>query len=103
MYYNYKFMDEFDFSEDEVAKEFICPECNSKEEPEELFTSKGPPSDLSSKKSDPWDSVLQQMECVSCHMIIPAYLGQRWNDLSLEQAQKQWKDLYKKNNKKQKF
>jgi hypothetical protein len=33
-------------------------------------------------------------------MIIPAHLGERWNDLSLEQAQKQWKDLYKKNNKK---
>ena len=61
------------------------------------------PSDSTSKKSDPWDSVLNQMECVSCHMIIPAHLGERWDDLSLEQAQKQWKDLYKKNNKKQKF
>ena len=77
-------MDEFDFSEDEIAKEFICPECNSKQEPEELFTSKGPHPDSSSKKSDPWDGVLQQMKCVSCHMIIPAQLGQRWNDLSLE-------------------
>ena len=96
-------MDEFDFSEDEMAKEFICPECGSKEEPEELFISKGPPSNSSSKNSGPWDSVLQQMKCVSCHMIIPAHLGQRWNDLSLEQALKQWKDLYKKNNKKQKF
>ena len=97
-------MDEFDFSEDEVAKKFICPECNSKEEPaERILVSKDSPSDSTSKKSDPWDSVLNQMECVSCHMIIPAHLGERWDDLSLEQAQKQWKDLYKKNNKKQKF
>tara|TARA_B110000971_G_scaffold172123_1_gene176988 strand:+ start:4002 stop:4103 length:102 start_codon:yes stop_codon:yes gene_type:complete len=30
-----------------MAKEFICPECNSKEEPEELFASKGPPAESS--------------------------------------------------------
>ena len=80
---------------------FICPECSSQDEPNELFISKEPILGASYKK-DPWGSVLQQMECISCNMIIPAHLGERWNNISIEQAQQEWKTIYKKNNKKQK-
>ena len=72
-----------------MENKFICPECGSQDEPNELFIS--------------WDSVLQQMECISCNMVIPAHLGERWNNITIEQAQKEWKAIYKKNNKKQKI
>ena len=85
-----------------MDSKFICPECGSQDEPDELFVSKEPILGASYKK-DPWDSVLQQMECISCNMVIPAHLGERWNDISIEQAQQEWKAIYKKNNKKQKI
>ena len=84
-----------------MEKKFVCPECSSQDEPNELFISKEPVLGASPKK-DPWDSVLQQMECISCNMVIPAHLGERWNNISIEQAQQEWKTIYKKNNKKQK-
>jgi hypothetical protein len=84
-----------------MNNKFICPECGSQENSDELFISKEPILGASYKK-DPWNGVLQQMECVSCNMVIPAHLGQRWNNISIEQAQQEWKAIYKKNNKKQK-
>ena len=85
-----------------MEKKFICPECGSQDEPDELFVSKEPILGASDKKNS-WDSVLQQMECISCNMVIPAHLGERWNNISIEQAQQEWKAIYKKNNKKQKI
>ena len=84
-----------------MNNKFICPECGSQNDPDELFVSKEPILGASDKKN-PWDSVLQQMECISCNMVIPAHLGERWNNISIEQAQQEWKTIYKKNNKKQK-
>ncbi len=36
-------------------------------------------------------------------MIIPSHLGERWDGISYEKAQEKWKNLYKKDSKKQKF
>ena len=78
-----------------MSSEFICPECGSKEDRIQMMVSKLPP-----KKSDrdPWGSVLQQMECNSCKNIIPAHLGERWDNMSIEAAQKEWKEIYRKKN-----
>ena len=67
--------DQYDFDledDDDQIKEFICPECGSKESGEEIFMSKVP-SPIKSK--NPWASVLQQEVCNDCKMIIPTPLA----------------------------
>ena len=95
--------DQYDFDledDDNRIKEFICPECGSKESGEEIFVSKEP-SPIKSK--NPWTKVLQQVECNDCKMIIPAHLAERWDNLTIEQAKDEWVKLYRKDSKKQKF
>ena len=84
-----------------MDNKFICPECGSKEAREQMMVSKEPPTGKS--KKDPWASVLQQTECASCKMIIPDHLGDRWDNISIEEAQKEWKKDYRKTSRFQKF
>ena len=84
-----------------MDNEFICPECGSKEAGEQMMVSKEPPTGKS--KKDPWASVLQQTECASCKIIIPDHLGDRWNNISIEEAQKEWKEIYRKTSRFQKL
>ena len=35
--------------------------------------------------------------------IIPDHLGERWDNMSIEEAQKEWKELYRKTSRFQKF
>jgi len=90
----------YELEEEEKIKEFICPECGSKESGEEMMLSKTPPIE---KSKNPWDSVMQQTECNECKMIIPNHLGERWDGISYEKAKNEWKNFYKKESKKQKF
>lgn len=79
---------EFDLEDDEdEIKKFICPECNSKESGGEILISKEPSR---SNNKNPWSNVMQQMECHDCKMIIPSHLAERWDNLSIEQAKKEW-------------
>ena len=71
-------------------KSFICPECNFTEFKSYLCVSTIPES------KDPWSSVLQKYECAKCKNYIPAHLGERWDDVSLDEAQKEWLEIYKK-------
>ena len=80
-------------------KDFICPECGSNEPGEEIMLSK----EINSKSKDPWVSVLQQIECLSCGSVVPTHLAECWDDLSIEDAKKEWIEKYKKNNQKQKI
>ena len=84
-----------------MSEEFICPECGSKEARMQAMVSR--PTPTGKKNEDPWASVLQEIECASCKMIIPAHLGDRWNNMSVEAAQKEWKELYRKTSRFQKF
>ena len=84
-----------------MDNKFICPECGSKEAGEHIMVSKEPPTGKS--KDDPWASILQQTECASCKMIIPDHLADRWDNMSIEEAQKEWKEIYRKTNRFQKF
>ena len=79
---------------------FICPECGSKDAKEGMMISKSQPT---GKNFDPWAVVLQQSECASCKMIIPDHLGDRWDNMSIEEAQKEWKKNYRKTSRFQKF
>ena len=83
-----------------MDNEFICPECGSKDAYTGMYISKSQPSE---KNRDPWAGVLQQSECASCKMIIPDHLGERWDNISIEKAQKEWKEIYRKTSRFQKF
>ena len=94
--------DHYDFDlqdDDDQIREFICPECGGKESGEEILMSKEP----SPGKKNPWASVMQQVECNDCGMIIPNHLAERWDNLTIEQAKDEWVKLYRKDSKKQKF
>jgi|TARA_Y100000310_G_scaffold320504_1_gene377025 hypothetical protein len=80
---------------------FICPECGSKDAKTGMCISK--PQPTTGKNFDPWQVVTQQSECASCKMIIPDHLGDRWDKMSIEEAQKEWKKNYRKTNRFQKF
>ncbi len=79
---------------------FICPECGSNDAKEGMMISKSQPT---GKNFDPWQVVTQQSECASCKMAIPDHLGYRWNNMSIEKAQKEWKKIYRKTSRFQKF
>jgi hypothetical protein len=72
-------------------KSFKCPECGSDKIRSELNVSTDPNS------NDPWSKVLLQFECNGCHSYIPAHLGERWNNITYEEAKKEWLLKYKKN------
>ena len=85
----------------EMCNEFICPECGSKEASENMMVSREPP--IGKNDEDPWASILQQMKCASCKNIIPTHLGERWDNMTIESAQKEWKELYRKTSHHQKL
>ena len=69
---------------------FICPECGHKESRETIFY------ETKRRNKDPWSNVLQIMTCGKCQSQIPAHLAERWNDLSVVDAKKEWKKVYRK-------
>ena len=74
---------------------FICPECSSKEIESEEFLSIEPTTNKLQK--NPWESVLQIIVCATCKNKIPSHLGERWNNISFQEAQQEWKLKFKKN------
>ena len=68
-----------------MKQEFICPECGATESKFEQYVSKDPPIP---KDKNPWSSVLQIITCKQCHREIPAHLGERWDNRSIEDAKK---------------
>ena len=69
---------------------FQCPECGAIKIKSHLYVSTVPDLD------DPWSNVLQQLECASCNFYIPAHLGERWDNISYEDAKKEWIKIYKR-------
>jgi RNA polymerase subunit RPABC4/transcription elongation factor Spt4 len=69
--------------------EFICPECGSRE------TGIVSLVEREFVKGDAWSAILQEYQCPQCHSIIPAHLAERWDNLTVEQAQKEWRDIYR--------
>ena len=61
--------------------EFICPNCNSKEILDQKFVSID-----KTNSEDPWSSIAQIIKCAGCKKNIPAHLGERWDNISFEQA-----------------
>lgn len=73
-----------------VHQPFICPECGSSVATKGLYLSKVYPP----VSQDPWAIVLHQVTCGACHWTIPAQLAFRW-DMTLDEAQAQWRSVYR--------
>ena len=74
----------------ETINDFICPNCNSKEILEEKFVSIAP-----SQSKDPWTSVSQIIKCAGCKKNIPAHLGERWDNITFQNAKEEFKKYNK--------
>jgi len=72
--------------------DFLCPNCGSTESKDEQYVSVDPPAP---KDKNPWSSVLQIITCKQCHREIPAHLGERWDNRSIEDAKKEWIEQFK--------
>lgn len=68
---------------------FLCPERGSREA--DGHTMIEPIHD----PADPWTSVFQTDDCATCGHEIPAHLGERWNGRSDEDAQREWREIYR--------
>ena len=71
-------------------KSFICPNCSSTKYKSHLYVSTMPDPD------DPWSNILQQLECAKCENFIPAHLGERWNNITIQDAKDEWISRFKK-------
>jgi hypothetical protein len=69
---------------------FICPECGGTEIRDIAMVSTDP------RPEDPWSSVLQIYSCAKCKRKIPAHIGERWNNISLEEARAEWRGIYRR-------
>jgi hypothetical protein len=75
---------------------FVCPHCKSsaKENPSGELSSMRIDPGSSETSDDPWHEVFQVVRCPGCKYWIPAHLGNRWDGISLEEAQEEWKEVY---------
>lgn len=44
---------------------------------------------------DPWSDVLEIIECGDCHESIPADLAERWDNQPIEDARREWREVYR--------
>ena len=68
---------------------FICPECGSTEACGFTMVEGALLPD------DPWSWVLQIAHCANCSREIPAHLGDRRGGISIEEAQREWRSVYR--------
>jgi predicted RNA-binding Zn-ribbon protein involved in translation (DUF1610 family) len=69
--------------------EFICPECGSRKASDGRFV------ETEYDEADVWSGVLQMWRCADCKSVIPAHLCERWDGLSVEGAQKEWREVFR--------
>ena len=68
--------------------EFNCPECSSKIVKEKIH--------YKNKSGDGlYSSSLYEIQCGSCFMDIPGHLGERFENISIDEAKKKWLNEYK--------
>lgn len=68
---------------------FICPECGSLEGGVHMLV------EPIHNPTDPWTSVLQIDICAACGSEIPVHLAERWDGVSIEDARREWREIYK--------
>lgn len=78
-------------------QEFICPECGSKNADVAMMISPNMPDSPDYDENDPWNEVLQTIQCGVCDSTIPAHLAERRDGLSYKDAQQEWRNVYREN------
>ena len=69
---------------------FVCPECGGTTPAVVAMVSTSP----AAGPEDPWSHVLQIIECEQCRREIPAHLAERWENQSIEAAQREWREVF---------
>ncbi|KJS04730.1 MAG: hypothetical protein VR73_13795 [Gammaproteobacteria bacterium BRH_c0] len=73
---------------------FLCPECGSADDScllESCISISDAPD-----FSDPWAGVQRTITCSQCGCVIPAYLAERWDDITEQVAKERWQDFKSK-------
>ena len=73
-----------------IDAEFRCPECGGSELD---IASLDEPLD----PSDPWSGLFPTVRCRQCETLLPAHLTNRKGGLSWQQAENEWRQLYRPN------
>ena len=73
---------------DPDSNAFHCPECGAFEQSTKTQSTPLDPS-------DPWGGIFPTVRCGECHQRIPVHLAKRWHGLSYQQAQMEWRQLYR--------
>lgn len=64
---------------------FVCPECGSAE----------PETSVDQAAQKHGTGKRRGMTCAKCLFEIPIHLAERWGGISVEDAMKEWRDLYR--------
>ena len=64
---------------------FICPECGSAQA--EQHVSRDAQERATIRR--------RRYTCATCHFEIPIHLAERWGGISVEDAMREWRDLYR--------
>jgi hypothetical protein len=67
------------------TEQFICPECGSEE---------CDPTNLN-QASKRVPGLRRDLVCARCRFEIPAHLAERWGGISVEEARKEWRLVYR--------
>jgi len=71
--------------------DFLCPECGSAKAASYMEVDRiGPPD-----RTLPWSGVLWMATCAECGYCIPAHLAERWGGLSVEEARREWREIFR--------
>ncbi len=64
---------------------FVCPECGSRQ----------PEPTPAQDDQQPEDVIGRRYTCANCQSQIPVHLAQRWGGISIEDAKKEWREVYR--------
>jgi len=70
---------------------FLCPECGGNVPGVVMMVSPVLGQD------NPVSHVLEWISCEECGSNIPAHIAERWENQSIDEARKEWREIYKDN------
>ena len=74
------------------ANPFKCPNCDG----DEVGIIQCVSPDFEAENHDPWLKVMRSQGCANCGRLIPAHLGERWNNKTAAEAKREWFEVYEK-------
>ena len=87
--------DEFRVPPDLTAQPFVCPNCGSSKCSRWAFISPVPFDDSDERAFSLWNVVQQTRTCGECGTAIPAHLAERWEGMTVEEAEEEWVRFYR--------